>query len=156
MKIYENAGLRCSLMIAACLFGSIGCSDAGSNSQSEAKPAQPAEDALIHTYTVRGRIVSLPDPNNPASELRIRHEAIDNFKDAEGNITPMRAMTMAFPPAPGVSLEELSVNDAVEFVFEMQWTPRVEMRVTSIRKLPDDISLDFESRNGQHHDHQAH
>jgi len=146
-------------MISVCMLGPIGCSDTGSGSQSDEQPAQSsqqAEETLIHTYTVRGRIVSLPAPNNPASELRIRHEAIENFKDAEGNIAPMRAMTMTFPPAPGVSLEELSVGDAVEFVFEMQWKPHVEMRLTSIRKLPSDTKLNFGSSNGQHQTHHSH
>ncbi|GAB4198017.1 MAG: hypothetical protein Kow00105_12010 [Phycisphaeraceae bacterium] len=159
LKIHKFRDFACGLIISVCMLGLTGCSDTGSGSQQDATPAQPAqqsEDALIHTYTVRGRLVSLPDPSNPASELRIRHEAIDDFKDAEGNITPMRAMTMIFPPAPGLSLEEFSVNDTVEFVFEMQWKPRVEMRVTSIRKLPSDTILNFGSSNGQHHTNHAH
>lgn len=99
---------------------------------------------VVHTYTVRGRIVSLPSADDPASELRIHHEAIDTFKSAGGEAAPMKAMTMTFPPAEGVSLDGLAVGDAVEFVFRMQWEPSVSMGTTSIKKLPADTVLEFD------------
>jgi len=105
---------------------------------------QPPAQAIVHTYSLRGRIVSLPDPSNPASELRIHHEAIDDFKNAQGQPAPMKAMTMSFPPAPGVSLDGLAVGDIVQFVFRVQWEPTYEMGTTSIRKLPADTQLSFE------------
>lgn len=102
--------------------------------------AVPAAE-VVHTYTVRGRIVSLPGAEDPASELRIHHEAIDTFKSAGGEAAPMKAMTMTFPPAAGVSLDGLAVGDAVEFVFRMQWEPSVAMSTTSIKKLPAETEL---------------
>jgi hypothetical protein len=101
-------------------------------------------EPVVHTYTLKGRIVSLPDPSNPASELSIHHEAIDDFKSSQGELVPMNAMTMSFPPAPGVSLDGFAVGDAVEFVFRVQWEPTSGMSTTSIKKLPHDAPLAFE------------
>jgi Cu/Ag efflux protein CusF len=109
----------------------------------ESSPA-PQAGALVHTYNLRGKIVSLPDASNPASELRIHHEAIQDFKNAQGEIKPMQAMTMSFPPAPGVSLDGLAVGDVVEFVFRVQWEPTYEMGTTSINKLPPGTTLSFQ------------
>ena len=106
---------------------------------------------VVHTYTVRGRIVSLPSAEDPASELRIHHEAIDTFKSAAGEATPMKAMTMTFPPAEGVSLDGLAVGDAVEFVFRMQWEPVVGMSTTSIKKLPADAVLTIDAEGAAGH-----
>lgn len=109
---------------------------------------------VVHTYTVRGRIVSLPAADDPASELRIHHEAIDSFKSASGEAAPMKAMTMTFPPAKGVSLNGFAVGDPVEFVFRMQWEPSVSMSTTSIKKLPKETVLSIDKDGGA--DHGAH
>ena len=111
---------------------------------------------IVHTYTVRGRIVSLPSADEPASELRIHHEAIDTFKSATGEATPMKVMTMTFPPAEGVSLDGLAVGDAVEFVFRMQWEPSVAMSTTSITKLPADTVLTIDGDGGAQDAHTGH
>jgi hypothetical protein len=106
---------------------------------------------VVHTYTVRGRIVSLPSADDPVSELRIHHEPIDSFKSATGEAAPMKAMTMTFPPAEGVSLGGLAVGDAVEFVFRMQWEPSVGMSTTSITKLPADTVLTVDADGAAGH-----
>jgi Cu/Ag efflux protein CusF len=106
--------------------------------------AQSAAPAVIHSYTTRGRVVMLPDPSNPASELRIRHEAIDDYKYRDGSPAPMKSMTMPFPLGPGVSLEGLAVGDVVGFSFAVQWEPSPGMRVTAIQKLPGDTELEFD------------
>jgi len=125
-KCIGVAGMICLL---------VGCSkEAG---QSEA-------DAVIHAYSVRGRIVQLPDSTNPASELRIHHEAIDEFKLTDGSPGPMHAMTMPFPPAKGVSLEGFAIGDVVEFGFEVQWEPSPGMSLTTLKKLPADTPLGFD------------
>lgn len=110
---------------------------------------------VVHTYTVRGRIVSLPSAQDPASELRIHHEAIDTFKSASGEAAPMKAMTMSFPPAKGVSLDGLAVGDAVEFVFRMQWEPSASMGVTAIKKLPPETGLAIDASGTAGHDAHA-
>ncbi len=116
------------------------CSEESSPTES----VQTEDQAVVHTYTVRGRIVSLPDPAHPASELSIHHEAIDDFKNMADESAPMGSMTMPFPPGAGVSLDGLAVGDAVEFVFRVQWKPTYEMGATSITKLPAETKLSFE------------
>lgn len=122
-----------------------------------------SSDSVIHTYTIRGQIVSLPSADDPASELRIRHEAIHDFKNADSEPDPMDAMTMSFPPGPDVSLDDLAVGDPIEFVFEMQWAPATQMSATAIKKLPADTQLVFEKAHApgdhshdNHHNHKDH
>ena|ERR1043165_2807490 len=95
-----------------------------------------------HTYTVRGRLVALPDPAKLDSSLQIQHEAIPDFVGARGDIG-MSSMTMPFPPAKGLSLAGLAPGDPVEFTWEMSWKPTRLSRVTAIRALPKDTELRF-------------
>lgn len=95
-----------------------------------------------HTYTVRGQISQLPDPAKPSATLQIHHEAIDDFARRDGTLG-MDSMTMAFPLAPGVSLDGLAVGDMVEFVFELDWDATPTYRVTRIAKLPAGTELFF-------------
>ncbi len=140
-KAARRLGLYATLLALtlSCLMISA-CSEEASPTQITPESTQP----VVHTYTLRGRIISLPEPSNPASELQIHHEAIDEFKSAQGEPAPMNAMTMSFPPATGVSLDGLVVGDAVEFVFRVQWEPTHEMGTTSIKKLPAETKLAFE------------
>lgn len=105
----------------------------------------PAEAAAPepHVYTVRGEIVSLPEAGNPRADLRIKHEAIDNYRRGD-KVVGMNAMTMPFPVAEGVSLEGLAVGDKVEFVFEVQMP---QYQITRITKLPADTVLEFRKAN---------
>jgi len=109
----------------------------------ESEPAASA-DAVVHTYSLRGQIVSLPDAADPASELKIRHEAIKDFKNAKGEAEPMRTMTMAFSPATDTTLDGLTVGDAVEFKFHMHWSPSMQMQADTFKKLPADAELNFD------------
>lgn len=93
-------------------------------------------------YTTRGRIHDLPDPARPASGLMVTHEAIDDFVDRHGTIVGMDAMTMPLTPARELSLEEFSIGDIVEVVFEVRWNP-TSTRVIEMRKLPEDTELEF-------------
>ncbi len=118
----------------------------------ESEPAA-AGDPVVHTYNLRGEIVSLPDPADPASELKIHHEAINDFKDGEGKADPMRAMTMSFSPASDTSLDGLAVGDAVEFEFHMHWSPSVQMQADGFKKLPTGTELNFGEAHTQEHNH---
>ena len=115
--------------LAAALIG-ISCSKTG--------PPTKAE----HTYTVRGRIVALPDPAQPGSSLQIQHEAVPDFVGARGDIG-MASMTMHFRPAQGLSLGGLAPGDAVEFTWAVSWKPTPDSRVTAIHALPRDTELHF-------------
>ncbi|MBX3404781.1 MAG: copper-binding protein [Phycisphaeraceae bacterium] len=105
-----------------------------------AQAARPEPDAV---YTVRGRVLMLPEAGKPMSDLQIHHEPIDTLVNPNGTVG-MPAMIMPFPVAKGVSLEGLAVGDAVEFTFA-HWTKPGQRgyEVTTIRKLPADTALDL-------------
>ena len=111
---------------------------AGCSRSSEATDGPPAR---VDTYTVRGLVVALPDPDRPGSELWVRHEAIPEYRDHEGKVIGMAEMKMPFPVADGVSLDGIHVGDKIEMTFEVTWEPRTNLRITAIRKLPPDAEL---------------
>jgi hypothetical protein len=94
-------------------------------------------------YTVRGRIIDLPDPSRPASGFQVRHEAIDDFKNTQGQVVGMDAMVMPFTPARELSLDGFAVGDIVELTFEVRWKTPPRSRVIELRKLPEDTELEF-------------
>lgn len=106
------------------------------------RQAPSAAASVVATHTVRGQIESLPEKDNPASSLSIKHEDIPGWDRGDGT-KGMRSMEMAFPVAQGVSLDGLAISDKVEFVVEQ--TPRdpIPYRVVRIGKLPADTQLDF-------------
>ena len=122
-----------------CISLVIGCGEESS------PPPQPdaAEEIIYNTYIMRGRITRMLDRSNPASELFIKHEAINDFKDMDGQAIGMPAMTMPFPVAKDVSLAGLAVGDIVQFTFRVTWRPRQSWQLTSITKLPAGTELDF-------------
>lgn len=94
------------------------------------------------TYTVRGRIESLPAKEG--GEMRIHHESIEDFVDATGKKVGMKAMTMPFTPAASVSTKDLKAGDKIELRFEVRWESEPMLRVTRVQKLPPDTKLEFE------------
>jgi len=105
----------------------------------QAPPPAPAENA----YTVRGRIVSLPDPVDTTKSLAIQHEAIPDYRDPSGERVGMESMPMPFTPAKGLSLQGLHEGDPVEFVWEVRWAPPPFSRVSRITRLPAGTPLNF-------------
>ncbi|MBM3789380.1 MAG: copper-binding protein [Acidobacteria bacterium] len=103
---------------------------------------QPLAVPSRHRYTVRGEIYQLPDPASPGSALMIRHEAIPDFVNQRGKRVGMKAMTMAFEPAPGLSWPDLQVGDKVEFHLRVDWE-RSRYEIVELRKLPPDTPLTF-------------
>lgn len=105
--------------------------------------ADPA--SLAHDYTVRGVIAELPDPAKPMSSFRVRHEAIDDFRNKEGARVGMNAMTMSFDAlAPGVTLDGLAVGDKLRFTIRVTYGPDgPRYPVTAIEKLDPAVELEF-------------
>lgn len=126
-----------------------GCGPSADDESTEA--AAENGETVRHRYTVRGEIVALPSSERPLDELQIRHEAIPNYADREGNVyvnskgvRGMSSMVMPFPPAAGLSLEGLEVGDKVEFVFETVWDDKYPTySVTEITQLPPETELDY-------------
>lgn len=135
-------------LATACLFACSACDRKTENFTP--RPQVVGEPAsLTHTYQTRGIIESLPEAGKPASELMIRHEAINDFVDGKGAVVGMNAMTMPFPRlSPGVSLEGFAVGDKIAFSFTNTWTGPESARkpgwtVDAISKLPADTELVF-------------
>jgi len=101
----------------------------------------------IDRYTVRGVIEQRPSTNLPGSSLQIRHEAIDGFRNAQGQAIGMDSMTMPFPEwSEKVDPSRFSVDQPVVFTFEVVWRRGVpRTRITHMRPLPPDAQLIFRS-----------
>ncbi|MFN7132272.1 MAG: copper-binding protein [Myxococcales bacterium] len=128
-----------AILFAALLF--TGCREPRDAPASPA--AAPPAAASGDRYTVRGELVRIT--RNDASappQLTIRHEAIPDFKDADGKVVGMEAMVMPFPLAPGASAEGLSPGDKVRFRFVMDWATN-RYQVEQLEKLPPDAELKF-------------
>lgn len=138
--------MKPGILLAAALALSVtGVGTSCSRSETPATTVSAAPEAV---YTVRGRIVTLPDPAKPASEFRVEHEAIDNFVGIDGKLG-MNSMTMGFPLAKGVSLEGLSVGDKVELTFEVRWKSQPRSQTTKVVKLPPETELHFGKAKGR-------
>lgn len=125
----------CFCALALCTALSVSCEKA----PTAAGASVSAPEAI---YTVRGRIAGLPAADKPGSGLQIEHEPIDNFVGMDGS-KGMDSMTMPFPLAKGVSLDGLSIDDKVEFTFEVRWKSQPRMQLTKIVKLPVGTELHF-------------
>jgi hypothetical protein len=97
------------------------------------------------SYTVRGLVEEVPEAGHAEARLRIRHEAIPDFKGMDGEVWPggMESMTMSFAVADGVSLEGISAGDKVEFLLVVDWAKKPTQWITRIAELPAETVLDF-------------
>jgi hypothetical protein len=93
------------------------------------------------TYTVRGQVTQLPDPNNPGTGLFLNHEAIDDFVSRDGEVVGMDPMTMSFLVDKGASLEGIGVGDVVEVRLHVDWGAETEAEIVEIRELPPGTKL---------------
>jgi len=99
-------------------------------------------------YTVRGEVTALPEKGKPQTELMIKHEAIDDFKNKDGKVVGMNSMIMDFPPEKGLDVTVLKVGDKVEVEFAVWWSQSPPWLATKITKLPADTKLEYR-RAGQ-------
>lgn len=122
MRQIRRAGAAALLLLAACGGGS--------------------ETAQKHV--VRGEVVQVPRPDDPAGEMQIRHEAIDGWIDSGGNAVGMSSMTMPFPVAKGVELDGIAPGDIVEFTLHIDWqADHDRLAITRVRELPPGTKLEF-------------
>ena len=96
---------------------------------------------VARTYTVRAQVVTLPADNN--GELRVAHEAIDDFVAANGEVVGMDAMTMSFPLAADVEIGGLASGDVVAFDLLVDWAAEPLARIIGLERLPPGTDLVF-------------
>jgi Cu/Ag efflux protein CusF len=97
----------------------------------DAAPPGPADQTL----TASGTVETLPHEGSDRREIAIAHDAIPDFRDREGAVVGMDAMTMQFELADGISLAGVSPGDRVRFTFEVRWDARPMLYVTALRAL---------------------
>lgn len=106
----------------------------------------PSADQPPDVYRVRGLVRQLP--SGPANELHVRHEAIEGFRNAGGEVVGMESMTMPFPLADASLAAGLEAGDRIEMEFEVRWDSGHPLRITAIDELPPETRLAFEESEG--------
>ena len=102
-----------------------------------------AKDGSGRTYTVRGQVTQLPDPDSPGTGLYLNHEAIDQFMNRDGEVVGMDPMTMSFQVDEKVPLQDIQVGDVIEFELRVDWGADTEAEIVRIRELPPGTKLQF-------------
>lgn len=110
-------------------------------------PEEAPETKNIVEYTVRGRVIAIPQPDRPASEFVVHHEPLPSYMSG-GEVVGMPAMHMPFPLGKGVSLADIQPGDPVTITFDVVYHPEtgipVDMFVTRIVELPGDTPLNLD------------
>src|SRR5688500_15532130 len=116
-SVVHGLAVRGALVLAF-----VGCEKQTRSAKTPATPPKdtvaPAAPAAHAVYGVAGRVTQVPDPKNPTTECRVRHERIPDFKNAKGEVIGMNEMEMPFPIGDGTHLVEgIAVGDLVEITF---------------------------------------
>ena len=152
MKLHTPLLLLNALLSSCVILGGLGGLGSFSNStigqpvsKDQIRPSDLKRPAAAPSasYTIRGEVVSLPEKGKPNTELMVKHQAIDDFKNKDGKVVGMSAMTMEFPPERGVDVTILAVGDKVELEFSVWWSQSPPWLATKINKLPADTKLEF-------------
>jgi Cu/Ag efflux protein CusF len=134
----QRSPLLLAMPLALVLFTACGRDAPDEPSES---PAAPAVNSDV--YIVRGEVAALPASGDTTYGFQVRHEAIDDFRAADGTVLGMDAMTMQFPVYDPRLLEGVAVGDKVELTYEVNWHGEPIQRVSALRKLPSDTVLEF-------------
>lgn len=136
-RVMMTMALAATLALAACGGG-------GGDQQ------QAADEPGTDRYTVRGQVVRLPQETGDTA-MYIRHAEIPDYKNEDGEVVGMMAMTMPFPVGEGVSIEGLAPGDPVEFTFTVRYKPTGRYEIVAIEELPAGTDVDGDGHEG--HDH---
>jgi Cu/Ag efflux protein CusF len=118
-----------------------GCGGDAGQAPAEPAPAEDEAPAAVKTYTLRGEVTGMPEGED--SRIRVHHEAIPDF-EMHGEVVGMDAMTMAFQPAEGISLDGIEIGTKVTFDWAISdAVPSGE--IVRVEILPDDAVLNFDA-----------
>ena len=127
-------------VLAAALMAACGPSPPTPEAEPAESVADPADD---ESYTVRGLVMKVPESDDGTGALSIQHEAIPDFKGIDGEVWGMDSMTMNFGVSEGVSIDEISAGDKIEFVLVVNWESEPTQAIIQIVKLPPETELDL-------------
>lgn len=105
-------------------------------------PDAPSSSRTATIHSVRGVVKQLPAPGGVP--FLVQHEAIPDFVDIRGRVSPMAAMTMPFAVADERLLEGIAVGDAIVFELRVDWEASPAIAVTGIEPLPAGMELQLE------------
>ena len=97
--------------------------------------ATPPEKQTEFSYQIEGVVKGLPKEGGTTREILIKHEEIPDYRDRDGQIVGMHAMTMPFYLDSSISLSGISVGDKVKMTLKQQLEPRFSEQVSSIEKV---------------------
>ncbi len=145
------AGATVSLCALSLAVFSAGCDRATTPPQPIASESESsaATNSNTRSYSVRGQVVLVPVPANPATELQIHHEHIPDFVGWDGKlhinsdgVPGMKSMTMPFPVEDPSVLAGVGPGDRVKFTLNVD-TENRRFWVSEMTKLSDDAPLDY-------------
>ena len=125
----RRSTLAVALLAAAAVIGAGAC-----RKQEHLAPA----DA---TYSTRGQVIEVPKVEG--GELSVHHEAVPDFRDAEGKPSHMDSMSMPFAVARDVPLAGIAPGDKVAMTFEVRWDSEPTLRVVKLEELPENTALNL-------------
>lgn len=128
----------CFLLLAAALGALAACAP---EPEPDTGAEAVAEAPAVQRYEMRGVVGGLPTEAQPA--VSIRHEAVPDFVDFQGEVVGMESMNMPFPLADGVDLAGIEPGDKVAFTLEVEWDSDDPYRISRIEELPPDTALDL-------------
>ncbi len=112
----------------------LGCqADQGANDES----LQQVVDAPT-IYLVRGVVRFVGEDS-----LQVRHEAIPEFRDVDGETVGMMAMTMDFALGEGVEVEGIQPGDKVALQLAIDLDSERMAWIESLEVLAEDTQLEF-------------
>lgn len=104
------------------------------------EPAEAEAAPASDLYDLRGEVTEMPAEAD--GKMYIRHEAIPDFKGADGEVQGMDSMIMGFTPAEDVSLDGVDIGTKIAFVVEMSWGDAPGMTIREVEILAPETELD--------------
>ena len=97
------------------------------------EPTSKKEKSNEHTYQTKGTIRS--SLKGDPKMMRVEHDPIPQFKNAQGQVVGMKSMTMPFQINPEISLNDLQAGDRIEFTFKVEWSPHQKIEIINLKHI---------------------
>jgi len=92
------------------------------------------------SYRTRG-LVNEVEGSGADLRVEIHHERIADFKDRDGNLSPMDSMAMKFALGPGVDAGAFKPGAKVAVDFDVRWSDSAPLLITKADVLPEPAQL---------------